>query len=315
MTTASSLTLNSGATLTFDMTGLVAGQPIINIQSGALALTDANCTLTLNNYGDLEASDYILAQWTTAGSLTSESFTWTPDIQKEGFEYSVVVEGNRLVLKVKDVSGDTGFVWNGGTDRKWLNSSTDGWTTKLEDVTTLDDQEIYFTSAEAGEVKVSGNVTPKSVIINSGTYTFVSDPDNAGAIADSTDPTTLTVNGNSNVSMNLANTYTGGTILNGGTLTIGAVNALGTDGAITFNGGTLAYADSANGTDVTGYDISGRIAMGDGGALNVSVMGAGDTVTWSGLTDGVMNTAAYHLDQDGRRYSWPWPMRMRPWLI
>lgn len=66
--------------------------------------------------------------------------------------------------------------------------------------------------------------------------------------------------------MNLANTYTGGTILNGGTLTIGAVNALGTDGAITFNGGTLAYADSANGTDVTGYDISGRIAMGDGGA-------------------------------------------------
>ncbi len=41
------------------MTGLVAGQPIINIQSGALALTDANCTLTLNNYGDLEASDYI----------------------------------------------------------------------------------------------------------------------------------------------------------------------------------------------------------------------------------------------------------------
>ena len=299
MTTASSLTLNSGATLTFDMTGLVAGQPIINIQSGALALTDANCTLTLNNYGDLEASDYILAQWTTAGSLTSESFTWTPDIQKEGFEYSVVVEGNRLVLKVKDVSGDTGFVWNGGTDRKWLNSSTDGWTTKLEDVTTLDDQEIYFTSAEAGEVKVSGNVTPKSVIINSGTYTFVSDPDNAGAIADSTDPTTLTVNGNSNVSMNLANTYTGGTILNGGTLTIGAVNALGTDGAITFNGGTLAYADSANGTDVTGYDISGRIAMGDGGALNVSVMGAGDTVTWSGLTDGVMNTAATTLTKTG----------------
>ncbi len=299
MTTASGLTLNSGATLTFDMTGLVADQPIINIQSGALALTDANCTLTLNNYGDLEASDYILAQWATAGSLTSESFTWTPEIQKEGFEYSVVVEGNRLVLKVKDVSGDTGFVWNGGTNRKWLNSSTDGWTTKLEGVTTLDDQEIYFTSAEAGEVKVSGNVTPKSVIINSGTYTFVSDPDNAGAIADSTDPTTLTVNGNSNVSMNLANTYTGGTILNGGTLTIGAVNALGTDGAITFNGGTLAYADSANGTDVTGYDISGRIAMGDGGALNVSVMGAGDTVTWSGLTAGVMNTVATTLTKTG----------------
>lgn len=46
MTTASALTLNSGATLTFDMTGVVANRPIINIQAGALALTDANCTLT-----------------------------------------------------------------------------------------------------------------------------------------------------------------------------------------------------------------------------------------------------------------------------
>ncbi len=50
---------------------------------------------------------------------------------------------------------------------------------------------------------------------------------------------------------------------------------------------------------MTGYDISGRIAMGDGGALNVSVMGAGDTVTWSGLTDGVMNTAATTLTKTG----------------
>ena len=53
MTTASALTLNSGATLTFDMTGVVANGPIINIQAGALALTDANCTLTINNYGCL----------------------------------------------------------------------------------------------------------------------------------------------------------------------------------------------------------------------------------------------------------------------
>lgn len=131
MTTASALTLNSGATLIFDMTGVVANGPIINIQAGALALTDANCTLTINNYGELEASDYVLAQWAAAGSLTTDSFTWTPDITREGFEYSVVVENNQLVLKVVDVSGDNGFVWDGGTDRKWINTSIGGWTTKL----------------------------------------------------------------------------------------------------------------------------------------------------------------------------------------
>ncbi|KAA3197621.1 hypothetical protein F1984_12605, partial [Akkermansia sp. BIOML-A46] len=299
MTTASALTLNSGATLIFDMTGVVANGPIINIQAGALALTDANCTLTINNYGELEASDYVLAQWAAAGSLTTDSFTWTPDITREGFEYSVVVENNQLVLKVVDVSGDNGFVWDGGTDRKWINTSIGGWTTKLTGVNTLDDQEIYFSAAEAGEVRVSGTVTPKSVVFNGGSYKLISDPDNAGYIADSVAPTTLTVNGSANVTLNLANTYTGGTVLNGGILTIGADGALGTVGDITFNGGTLAYADSTAGKDVTEYDISSRVKVGDGGALNVSVLGADDTVTWAGLTAGVMNTTATTLTKTG----------------
>ena len=288
MTTASALTLNSGATLTFDMTGVVANEPVINITAGSLALADSSCALTINNYGELEASNYVLAQWAADGSLTTDSFTWTPDITREGFEYSVVVENNQLVLKVADVSGDNGFVWNGGTDRKWINTSVDGWTTRLTGADTLDNQEIYFSSAEAGEVKVSGIVTPKSVVFNSGAYTLVSDPDSEGAIADSTAPTTLTVNGTAEVALNLANTYTGGTILNGGTLTIGADGALGTEGDIIFNGGTLVYADSAAGEDATGYDISSRVNVGDGGFLNVSVLGAGDTVSWAGLSADVM---------------------------
>ena len=151
MTTASALTLNSGATLTFDMTGVVANEPVINITAGSLALTDSSCALTINNYGELEASNYVLAQWAADGSLTTDSFTWTPDITREGFEYSVVVENNQLVLKVADVSGDNGFVWNGGTDRKWINTSVDGWTTRLTGADTLDNQE--FTSPPRKRVK------------------------------------------------------------------------------------------------------------------------------------------------------------------
>ena len=96
------------------------------------------------------------------------------------------------------------------------------------------------------------------------------------------------MNGTAEVALNLANTYTGGTILNGGTLTIGTDGALGTEGDIIFNGGTLAYADSAAGEDATGYDISSRVNVGDGGFLNVSVLGAGDTVSWAGLSADVM---------------------------
>ena len=64
--------------------------------------------------------------------------------------------------------------------------------------------------------------------------------------------------------------------------------ALGTEGDIIFNGGTLAYANSAAGEDATGYDISSRVNVGDGGFLNVSVLGAGDTVSWAGLSADVM---------------------------
>lgn len=120
------------------------------------------------------------------------------------------------------------------------------------------------------------------------------------------------MNGSANVTLNLANTYTGGTVLNGGILTIGADGALGTVGDITFNGGTLAYADSTAGKDVTEYDISSRVKVGDGGALNVSVLGADDTVTWAGLTAGVMNTTATTLTKTAP-VRWPWPMRMHPW--
>ena len=56
----------------------------------------------------------------------------------------------------------------------------------------------------------------------------------------------------------------------------------------TSNGGTLAYANSAAGEDATGYDISSRVNVGDGGFLNVSVLGAGDTVSWAGLSADVM---------------------------
>lgn len=76
MTTASALTLNSGATLTFDMTGVVANEPVINITAGSLAIADSSCALTINNYGELEASNYVLAQWAADGSLTTDSFTW-----------------------------------------------------------------------------------------------------------------------------------------------------------------------------------------------------------------------------------------------
>ncbi len=58
----------------------------------------------------------------------------------------------------------------------------------------------------------------------------------------------LTKLGSGVLTLSVANTYTGGTNINGGTLNLGNVGALGLSGTISFGGGTLQYSAS-NATD------------------------------------------------------------------
>jgi fibronectin-binding autotransporter adhesin len=61
-------------------------------------------------------------------------------------------------------------------------------------------------------------------------------------IADNGSPTGLTKSGGGNLILSAANTYTGATIINAGTLTLGVMNAIGGSSAVTVNGGTFALA-------------------------------------------------------------------------
>jgi fibronectin-binding autotransporter adhesin len=76
--------------------------------------------------------------------------------------------------------------------------------------------------------------------------------------------------------LNQANTYTGGTKINGGTLGITNANALGTIGAISFGGGSLQY-----GTGIT-QDLSHRIQHSTG-AIGIDTNG--NNVTFQSRLD------------------------------
>jgi len=98
----------------------------------------------------------------------------------------------------------------------------------------------------------SNTLTVNSVIANNGT----------GVVS-------LTKSGTGAVTLATANTYTGGTILNQGTLTLGNATALGT-GAITINGGTLSTTPAATLTNnnqilaTADFALSGSINTGAG---------------------------------------------------
>jgi len=69
------------------------------------------------------------------------------------------------------------------------------------------------------------------------------------------------------------NTYTGGTMLLGGTISLASEGAIGTSGPISFNGGTLRYTPANNATD-----YSGRISSSGGDAIRIDTNG--ESVTY-----------------------------------
>ena len=91
----------------------------------------------------------------------------------------------------------------------------------------------------------------------------------AGVIANGTGTVSLTKSGAGELVLSGANTYTGGTDVEAGTLQLGNASALGTGGLIA-DGGTL---------DLNGYSITVNSLSGSGGTITDNSTSAGDTTT------------------------------------
>lgn len=174
------------------------------------------------------------------------------------------------------------LVWSGGANAWSLNKTSDlptaaaGWTAdaknKAYNSYYTDGRDVLFAGNGAGDVTLTGRLSPKSVKVDSASdYAFIGSGSLNGAMK-------LTKQGAGTLTLNMANSYTGGTDLNGGTLVVKNANALGT-GALTMNGGILDIGGTGTLGSVTvasldassGYfkfDLSG--ADGKSDLLNVT---------------------------------------------
>ncbi len=236
---------------------------------------------------------------------------------------NVTVNGGTLDLAghtdtVHGVSLVSGSIVDSSTVKGALISATD-YDVQSGTVSAVLGGTVGLTKSTGGNVTLSGvNTYSRGTMVSGGTLTGTTTSlqgdivDNAALVFDqATDGTyagvisgngSVTKSGAGKVTLSVANTYNGGTNVNGGTLAVGIDNALPSGTNVTVNGGKLdlaGYADAVNGvslmtgsivdsigtgvlTSVTDYDVqSGTVSAALGGTVGLT-KSTGGTVTLSG---------------------------------
>lgn len=191
-----------------------------------------------------------------------------------------------------DNAGSTVLGMNLGDGATWDVVGNENWNTGTTFTAYTNESNVTFNDSNNGHYNVTLNTTvaPLSTTINnsSGTYAI----SGSGMIAGTG---SVTKTGTGTATISTANAYTGGTIINNGTLKVGSANALGATGVfntsaapggttvntggsldldglsltepITLNGGTLTNSSAATasvngGVKGVGYSSSSGIAAG-----------------------------------------------------
>ena len=209
--------------------------------------------------------------------------------------------GNTILFHVISIP----LIWTGSTSGNW--SDPNNWTTPYADFLSV----LFDDSAPgATNVLVDVQVHPASVTVNNGTKTYSNTSSGGNNIAGSS---SLTKSGVGTLSLfGGANTYTGVTILKGGTLRVGtlanggvasdigaanssAANLVFDGGALQYTGGTtsidrlFAVGFSGGTLDSSGF---GALTLSNPGLINLNgpLMLTGDTAANNVLASALFNS-------------------------
>ncbi|MBQ4615019.1 MAG: autotransporter-associated beta strand repeat-containing protein, partial [Akkermansia sp.] len=169
--------------------------------------------------------------------------------------------------------------WNGASGDVWSVGGEDVWVSEQGAATFRNGASVTFN--KGGNVQLSGQVKPSAVVV-SGTQALT-----LGGSGSITGETSLVKEGTGALNMNAANEYTGGTVLNGGTVTAGGKDSFGS-GAIDLKGGTLKLGGNAVNNAITAT----------GGALHATAY-AGTLTVNGNLTLGNNTKAGQLVLQNG----------------
>ncbi|MBP8260277.1 MAG: autotransporter-associated beta strand repeat-containing protein [Verrucomicrobia bacterium] len=295
----------SGGTLFFDLSSDPSGDN--DIISMVSPVTIANSTdIHINRLdGILPQGTYTLIDapiMNNGGSLSvNEQIS-------EHKAYALFTSGTSVKLGVVGYA----LYWTGGNSTEWStaqieepkNWQADGVTAGTYDFMNFDEV-IFEDRAERTDVDVSvEDVSPSTVVVSGNSnFTFYGDK----GIKDDSGPnrprTVLIKSGSGTLAINMPNSYSGGTFINDGTLTIGNNSALGT-GAVELRGGVLNLNEMTlgNGIVAKGGSLGGTgTATGpiSGEDLRVNTTGTVTLTGINGFTGSTTITAGSTLELGG----------------
>lgn len=161
--------------------------------------------------------------------------------------------------------------WVGNVSATW-DTSTANWTDTLSALAYADGTKVWFDDTLATSPVTNNNITlsashsPSNVVVNNDTYDYsLSGGNLAGAMS-------LTKQGLKTLTLGMANSYSGGTVISGGMIRLGNAGALGS-GSITLSGGGISSDSATPRTLSEAFSIPAAATLGNtvlNGALTLS---------------------------------------------
>ncbi len=277
-------------TLTYAATG------VANFLTSAATASTTKINVTsslITGTGNITINGTNTVGYWDPGTFSVISYAGSPDTTKFvagtfgglGARQSATVNTATAGLISINIGGNRA-VWNGTGDTNWDPANvTNNWKLSSNSAATnfVTNDAVVFDDSAAGPntVNLAANVSPANVIFNNTVakpYTI----QGGFAIANSTTPAVtpfVVMNGTGTVTIANANTYTGGTVENAGTLILNNNSAIGT-GALTINGGTIGTT-SAGTTLANAMNLNSDISVD---ATNNLTLNGTTTLGGSGTT-------------------------------
>lgn len=138
----------------------------------------------------------------------------------DGTNYTVTCEAGKILLNVSDMRASGTVYWTGEEGDVWDLDNTANWNLNGEKTTFVSGDRVVFDDASVGtSVTVSGDVQPASVLVSADKdYTI------DGVLGGLT---SLTKTKGGTLQLNGSNTYSGGTVIDGGTIKVKKLVAVG----------------------------------------------------------------------------------------